>query len=461
MSDIIVLDLGTTRIKAGLFSDGALRDIHSLPAPELIGENGIRISNPRSWLEVADALLANYPKNLPLALASQRSSFLLWTRSGHNPVTPLLSWQDLRAAPWTRRNRHLEDWAATGLPLSPHYAGPKLAMLLEAPELPAPVESLQFGTLDSWLIKNWTHGERHVTGLSLAARTLLLDLDAKDWSPTRLRDFGVPRSIMPEIVDHLSQGIATKEGYLIKSILADQAAGTVPLFQRYPNSAYVNTGTGTFVMRCGRGHAPVGFQTARVGATALGPNTLLWEGAINGGVAHFHGPPMNFFQGISPDLMAVGDTAGLGAPYWRDDLSGYCTQQVQRLSEEDRRVVFAQALLFRIRQVIDGLFEDGPPERVLLAGGLAGREEFVTGLACLLPCPLFILENHEMGLWGAGWQAAGNADPPDIPIKAAPIVRPNPEWEDRYAKWKQWLEKLCAEKAPTGESVWQPGSNQI
>jgi len=446
MSDIIVLDLGTSRAKVGRFSQNTLLDIHALPSPPISGDQGRRVSDPISWLKVAETLLSHFPEETPLALASQRSSFLLWNRHNGNPATPLISWQDLRAGDWVHYNRHLESWSSTGLPLSPHYAGPKLAMLLEDRQLASQAGDLLFGTLDSWLIWNWTEGQHHITGMSIAARTLLVDLDSSQWSLKSLQDFRIPPSLMPEIVDDLGPGIPTKRGYSVKTILADQAAGAMPLFQSYPQSAYVSTGTGTFVMRCGDRQIPPGYQIARVGDTPLNNNTLIWEGAINGGVSLFLGPAINFFQTRDPNQFAVGDTAGLGAPFWRDDLSGYCTSEVDAMQEGKRREIFAEGLVFRIRQVIEGLFEDQLPEQVLLAGGLAGRADFTEALATLLPMPLYIVQNKEMGLWGAGWQASAHEAPPEIPLILAPKSRGGAAFRQRYERWNRWLHRVCEDR---------------
>src|SRR5260221_3060039 len=155
------LDLGTTLIKSSRLSDsGALGELFSTPAPPLTGEGMIRESDPIAYLDAAGELLkraaAGLPAGTPLGIATQRSSFLLWDKATAQPHTPLISWQDRRAAGWCNAHAAEEKFIreTTGLRLSPHYAGPKVAALLEeSPWLRdgmAAGETL-FGSLESCL----------------------------------------------------------------------------------------------------------------------------------------------------------------------------------------------------------------------------------------------------------------------------------------------------------------------
>ena len=202
----IALDLGSTYLKAGLLGrDQRLTGIESSPAPKLEGEGLIRECDGRAYADVAERLLASVSKKLPagrcatpLGLASQRSTFILWDRQSGEPVTPMISWQDRRAADWCSRNRGLESEivSRTGLLLSAHYAGPKLASLLETDSrLCESMRSGQvlFGNLDTYLIWCWTSGKTHHTDLTMAARTLMLDLELRDWSDRLLDLYRIPR----------------------------------------------------------------------------------------------------------------------------------------------------------------------------------------------------------------------------------------------------------------------------
>ena len=149
------------------------------------------------------AVSAGLPAGLPLGIASQRSSFVLWDPTSGEAATPLISWQDRRAADWCRRHADLEPevFRRTGLVLSGHFAGPKLAALQQAdPQLAERMrgDELRFGTLESWLIWLWSGGRVHQTDPTMAARTAMLDLNSGEWSEALLTCFGVPLRMLPE-----------------------------------------------------------------------------------------------------------------------------------------------------------------------------------------------------------------------------------------------------------------------
>ena len=155
---------------------------------QISADGGRYESDALAYAETADAVLAeclaqtpgasHFP---PLGLCSQRSSFLIWERASGKPVTPLISWQDDRGAESCAALRDSEDTIRelTGLPLTPYYLAPKLRVLLR--EHPAWRERLLsgewlLGTLDTFLIWRWTDGKQHVIDVSMAARTLLMDI---------------------------------------------------------------------------------------------------------------------------------------------------------------------------------------------------------------------------------------------------------------------------------------------
>ena len=173
---VFALDLGSTALKGGILNgDGGWRRQASAPAPPLTGGGLIRESDPRAWLGAAARMYKELAREMTpgsaLAIASQRSSFLLWEKLSGRPLTPLISWQDRRALDWCApRIAEHAQLPASGLPLSPHYAGPKLAQLLEAhPEWRAGMRSgrILFGTLECWISWQLTGGV-HATDLTMA-----------------------------------------------------------------------------------------------------------------------------------------------------------------------------------------------------------------------------------------------------------------------------------------------------
>ena len=456
MTRTLALDLGTTRIKLGsLEEDGRFTLLHSVRSPALEGKNGIRISDPRSYVATATDLLrqSGPGQGIRLGLSTQRSSFLLWRRDSGEPRTPLISWQDLRAARWCLARASWEpeirDW--TGLPFSAHYAGPKLAVLLaENADLRGEAErgELLFGTLETFLVWNWTGGRVHVTDLSVAARTLMVDFRHGGWCPALLEKFGVPHQILPTIRQNNEASVETELGHEIVACIGDQAAGALPIFAHDADCAYINAGTGTFVMRNRESAAPQGYLTALVGATPHTQRLSFWEGAVHAG-ARLLGrcksklPLTERHAARYPECYAIADDPGLAAPYWRADLSSHLSMTAHELADEARDQILLESYLFRIREVVEGLFKDRRPDRIVLSGGLARRVDFASALAAIMPVPLDLVAQEDLGLHGAAWLASGCGHPPEIPHRRlAPASVPS--LLRKYARWRSWMLQVCA-----------------
>jgi glycerol kinase len=449
------LDLGSTRFKAALLDRaGRLTSARTTRAPALSGTGGRREGDAAEYARVAAGLLAqgaaDLPSGTPVGIASQRSSFVLWDRRDGRPIAPLVSWQDRRAADWCARHSgaEAEVFARTGLVLSAHYAGPKLAAMQEAePGLARELRSgrVLFGTLESWLLWLWSEGRAHETDLTMAARTSMLDLASSDWSPGLLDRFGVPRAILPRVrTGRCSVELATGLP-VVAATLADQAAGALAVFPRGADCALINLGTGGFVLRPAEAdERREGFLTGPFDAH-VSPQRYALEGTINGAgaaVDRFGSGPTDLARDdTDPDAFCLPDAAGLGSPFWRPDVGLALSGAAERLTIDGRRRIALEGLLFRLRQVLEGL-SDRPPARLLLAGGLA-RDAFVApGLAALLGRPVEVLDLHEAGLIGAARLAAG-LDPHAGPETTT--VQPGEDGgylREKWPRWLEWLESL-------------------
>lgn len=452
------LDLGTTRIKAGLLDErGRLQQVRSVPSPELVGEDGIREADPRAYARAARELVesTDVPSGTPLGIASQRSTFTIWEREGERLRLPLISWQDRRAAGWCDRHRSIEPEVVrrTGLPLSGHYAGPKLAALQQAqPGLREELRSGEwvFGTLETYLIQQWTAGRIRETDLTMAARTLMLDLERADWSPELLAHYDVPATILPRLVSSTGAGHDLAFGLRLEAMLSDQAAGLVAALDGSRRSALVNLGTGAFVLRPTAGPQPrrLGYLTAPILGTAGAEPRYCLEGTINGA-----GPALDRF-GPGPvelpekdpcrDGFALPDLAGLGSPHWRPQLGLTLSPAARELPRPEQRRVVLEGLLFRIRELLEDLFDGRRPERIVLAGGLTREPAVGEGLAAALGRPVELQLERESGILGAARLAAGLdpfASSPTSPVE--PGER-GAYLREKFDRWTGWFGRLLS-----------------
>jgi len=452
----IALDLGSTRIKLGaLGSDERLRLLDTRASPPVNGSRLIRESDPVRWLELVGEMLATTAGDFPLGISSQRSSFLLWRRADGKPETPLISWQDRRARDWCGRHPHLQGLLskAAGLRLSAHYAGPKLASLLQQrPDWQSGLASgaLLFGTLDSWLIWALSGRRAHITDLSMAARTGMLALDSGDWSDALLRAFGVPRACLPRVVASTGQALPLTGSLRLAASLADQSASALALLDG--RSTLVNFGTGAFVLHVGvaGGDRVPGYLTAALLGNATTRFAL--EGTINGA-----GPSLDACAPAPTDLpendpcpdgFALPDRAGIGSPHWRPGLGPLFSASAQGLEGPQRRRVMLEGLLYRVREILDGLGVAGGNGRVLLSGGLVRDPALAQGLAALLQRPVEVLAEAEAGLLGAARLAAGLSPCAQVTTKVVAPASAGAYLQDKYPRWRNWLvDKLQASSA--------------
>ncbi len=446
----VAIDLGTTRVKSvAIDASGATLANVAFDAPEQRGDGRIRESDPDAWVELAARSIAALdPRgDAPLALSTQRSSFLLFRTTDGRAATPLISWQDRRASEWCDAHRAIEPRfrALSGLVLSPHYAAPKLATLFELDRSLAPRLArgeLGFATLDAWILRGLDGRAR--TDLGMAARTGLVDLSTGDWSDELCATFGVPRAALPTI----EFGVASSRR--VRAHLADQAAGALAHFGEFELGALVNLGTGGFVLvACGeRARRVDGYLVGPIVARDSAPVRFALEGTINGGgatAARFASGPTAWSDvDPTPNEFCLPDENGIGAPYWRADRSLAFSSASTECSGADRRRIVLEGIVFRVRQILDDLVGRDSRAPLRLSGGLA-RDPFVPrALAAVLDRPIVVLEEFDASLVAVARLAAGlDARVPNSARRVEPSEG-DARLAAKYPRWRAWVDELLA-----------------
>jgi len=462
----VALDLGTTSIKAGLLSaDGELHGIVARPAPAVNADSGRYESDALAYAQATEAVLAECLVQMGslaqtdarplLGLCCQRSSFLIWGRATGRPVTPLISWQDDRGAASCEalRDEEVEIRALAGLPLTPYYLAPKLRVLLR--EHPAWRERLAsgewlLGTLDTFLIWRWTDGAHYRTDASMAARTLLMDVHQRQWSPRLCALFGVPREALPEIGDSTGWMLPLNNGLMLSASVADQSAALVASIAAGSSDALVNLGTGGFVIR----HLPDG-RAAPEGYL----QTLLWQDGD--GQAHFasEGTLNSIASALSPypvadccaedmardEIFCLAEPSGLGAPYFRKDIGLTYSASVEGLSPQHVAVLLLEGIVFRVVRMLEDMHREFGIERVYLSGGLSNLPCLQQGIARCAPfADVYLLSQSEAGLVGAARLAAGMPLVVEHGARKIAIIRSPQKFFEKYVRWKGWLDGLLS-----------------
>ena len=350
---ILSLDQGTTSSRAIVFGqDGRALSMAQRELPQIYPAPGDVEHDPEEiWqtqLACAREALARAGLSASqigsLGITNQRETIILWDKTTGTPVANAIVWQSRVSAPVCDRLKAQGHEALirqrTGLVVDAYFSGTKVVHLLETiPGLRGRAErgEILFGTVDTWLIWKLTGGRLHLTDVSNASRTLLLDIHRLDWDDEILGILNIPRSMLPRVVD--SSGVAghTDAEMLgtpvaIAGIAGDQQAATFGQACFQPGSAKNTYGTGCFLLM-NTGDKPVPSSNnllTTVGWRIGGKTTYCLEGAVfvAGAVVQWlrdglgiitKSEEVETLAASVPDsggVFVVPAFTGLGAPYW-------------------------------------------------------------------------------------------------------------------------------------------------
>ena len=303
-----------------------------------------------------------------VGVTNQRETTVVWDRKTSLPVHNALVWQDTRVDQIARQ--YAADGGAdrfrakTGLPLASYFSGLKLKWILDnVPGLRARAAAgeIAFGTVDSWLLWKLTGGQVHVTDVTNASRTQLMDLRTLDWDEGMLAAFDIPRSVLPRIASSSevygrAQGVL--QGAKLAGILGDQQAALAGQACFTPGEVKNTYGTGCFMLMHTGGEicqSQAGLLTTVAYRFGGAPPCYALEGsvAIAGALVQWLRDNLGLIKTAAEvetlastvedngDAYIVPAFSGLYAPYWRDDARGI----VAGLTRYARAGHFARAAL--------------------------------------------------------------------------------------------------------------------
>ena len=409
-------------------------------------------------IEGALARVAPGERVVRAGLATQRSSAVCWDRRGGRALTPVLSWQDRRAAAWLARfdGRAEDVRARTGLRLSPHYGASKLRWCLdhvEAVREAAARDRLALGPVASFLAFRLCRERPLVADPANAQRTQLYSIAAFDWDPELCDLFGVPADALPRCVRTRETfgSIAAGERSIPLAVLTgDQSAAIFAGGEPRGDTAYVNLGTGAFVQRPIDGAPPDVPRLLTSLAARLGDRaTSVVEGTVNGagsalaafaqglGEPGFENELGRALEEVREPPLFLNGVSGLGAPYW---MPAFRTRFVGEGDRLARLAAVGESIAFLIASILDEMRAAlGPPARIVASGGLSEVEPLCRRIADLARAPVERVEEREgtarglATLLGVRAAAAG----------AATVHEPRRDagLERRYARFREEVER--------------------
>ena len=367
-----------------------------------------------------------------LGITNQRETTVLWDRRTGEPVAPAIVWQDTRTdslLPELAGNAELFRKRA-GLPPATYFSGPKIRWLLDShPGLRRRAErgDVLFGTMDSWLIWNLTG--RHVTDVTNASRTMLMNLRTLRWDDELLDAVGVPAAMLPEIRPSAEVYSKTADGIPVAAALGDQQAALFGQTCFAPGETKSTYGSGSFLLM-NTGHEPVwsrhGLLTT-VGYQIDGaPACYALEGAIaiTGSLVQWLRDNIELISTAAevetlaktvPDnggCYFVPAFSGLFAPHWRSDARGVIAGLTAYVTKGHIARAVLEATAFQTREVVEAMNADaGLPLTVLRAdGGMTVDNLLMQILADTLAVPIvrpMVAETTSLGAAYAAGLATG------------------------------------------------------
>jgi len=399
-----------------------------------------------------------------VGITNQRETTVVWEKATGKPVYNAIVWQDTRTdeicnalAKDGGQDRFREK---VGLPLATYFSGPKVKWILD--NVPGVREKAEkgevlFGNIDTWVIWNLTGGV-HVTDVSNASRTMLMNLETLDWDPDMLKVMGIPRAMLPKIMPSSAvYGDAKGElsGIPVAGDLGDQQAALFGQTCFSPGEAKNTYGTGCFMLM-NTGTKPV--QSKNGLLTTLGykigdqPAVYCLEGsiAITGALVQWLRDNLGLIQ-KSADVEDLARTvednggiyfvpafSGLFAPYWKSDARGVIVGMTRYVNKGHIARAALEATAFQTREVLDAMNKDSGVELTALKvdGGMVYNETLMQFQADILGVPVIRPVVAETTSLGAAY-AAGLA----VGFWA--------KVEDLRANWgkdKEWDPKMSAEE---------------
>ena len=414
-----------------------------------------------------------------IGITNQRETAVVWNRHTGEPVYNAIVWQDTRTDAicneFAKEGGQDRLRAKTGLPLATYFSGPKVKWILDnvhdAREL-ADAGDLMFGNIDTWLIWNLTGA--HVTDVTNASRTLLMNLETLDWDDELLALMSIPRSMMPdirsssEVYGHVEMGpIALDgvfEGMPVAGDLGDQQAALFGQTCFDTGEAKNTYGTGCFML-LNTGEKPVPSTSGLL--TTLGykigdaPAVYALEGsiAITGALIQWLRDNLSLIKHASEvEVLAktVDDNggiyfvpafSGLFAPYWRSDARGAIVGMTRYITKGHIARAALEATAFQTREVLDAMEKDSGVSLTALKvdGGMVFNETLMQFQADMVNVPVIRPTIAETTALGAAY-AAG---------LAVGFWKSFDELRANWGKDKEWQPEMRDEKRETLYKGWK------
>ncbi len=448
---VAAVDQGTTSTRCMIFNhSGEPISAHQLEHQQIYPKPGWVEHDPMEiWARTQDVIKGALEKANATAadiaavgITNQRETTLVWNKNTGKPYHNAIVWQDTRTDKIC--NELAKDGgqdrfrAQVGLPLATYFSGPKVRWMLDnVPGLRADAEKgdAVFGNIDTWIIWQLTGGPSggaHVTDVSNASRTMLMDLDGTKWNADIAKTMGIPMAMLPEIrpsSDPKLYGYTLETGPFGGRIpvcgdLGDQQAATVGQACFSPGEAKNTYGTGCFmILNTGEEIVPSksGLLTTTCYKFGDAPTIYALEGsiAITGALVQWLRDNLGLIE-KSTDVEDLAKTvednggiyfvpafSGLFAPYWKSDARGVIAGMTRYVTKGHFARAALEATAFQTREVLDAMNADSGVDLTALKvdGGMVYNDLLMQFQADVLGVPVIRPKVAETTALGAAYAA--------------------------------------------------------
>jgi glycerol kinase len=486
MSYVAAIDQGTTSTRCILFdSSGDIVATDQLEHAQITPRPGwVEHDAEQIWLNtqaVIQGVLSRAEVTaravVALGITNQRETTVIWDRRTGVPVYSAIVWQDLRTAEICA---HLTESGAaaiitkkTGLPVATYFSGPKIRWILD--NVPGVREralrgELLFGTMDTWLI--WQLTGEHLTDVTNASRTLLMNIDTLEWDSELLAALDIPHSLLPEIRPSIGSFGAVKghlNGVPIAAVLGDQQAALFGQCCFEPGEAKNTYGTGCFLLmntgniahRSQNGLlTTVAYQLrsqpavyALEGSVAVAGSSVQWLRDNLGLISQ--ASEIEALAATVPDngdVYFVPAFSGLFAPHWRDDARGMLIGLTRYSNKGHIARAVLEATAFQSWDVIEAMQRDASTQlwSIKVDGKMVENQLLMQFQADLLGLPVVRPQTTETtalgAAYGAGMGVGFFESLKELRQKwrKSQVWQPGVEAEQRHnliARWHQAIER--------------------
>ncbi|KAL4707071.1 hypothetical protein ACJJTC_011397 [Scirpophaga incertulas] len=438
-----------------------------------------------------------------LGITNQRETTIAWDKYTGEPLHPAIGWNDIRtdstvdailAKVPDRNKNYLKN--ISGLPISPYFSALKMRWLkdnVKAVRKASRDKRLLFGTVDSWIIWNLTggpHGGIHITDVTNASRTLLMNLETLNWDPMLCRLFGIHRDCLPQIRSSSEVYGSVKDGSIldgirISGILGNQQSALVGQNCMLAGQAKNTYRSGCFLLyNTGTRRVQSTHGLLTTVAYKLGPNSpavYALEGsiAVAGGAMKFLRDNLKLIKDVAKDtehiagqVFSTGDVYfvpafnGLYAPYWRKDARGIICGLTSFTTKNHIIRAALEAVCFQTRDILEAMNKDCgmPLSKLHVDGKMTSNDLLMQLQADLVGIPVLRAQSWDMsalgvaivagisaGVWSSEkWRQHATAADTFLPTTT------DDDRDARYTKWKMAVQRSLG-WATTKKSITMTG----